>query len=66
MDISKIRSLLGECFLQWEDPRGQSAEEDYKEAELALRALKSLFEQELHSRAAARSGEHVLRHDRKV
>ena len=66
MDISKIRVLLGECFRTQDDPRGQSAEEDYNEAELALRALKSLFERELDSRAGEVSAEEPVRHDREV
>lgn len=66
MDISKIRALLGECFLPPEDPRDRSAEEDYNEAELALRALKSLFEQELHARKAVQTHDDVARHDREV
>lgn len=66
MDISKIRELLGECFLAQEDPSGRSAEEDYNEAALALRALKSLFERELDSRAAEKPLRDVVPHDREV
>lgn len=64
MDISRIRTLLGECFLRSDDPRGQSAEEDYHEAELALRALKSLFEQELGVRKGVQIPDDVARHER--
>lgn len=57
MDISRIRALLGECFQLLDDPRGISPDEDYTEAETALRALKSLFESELHSRKKLRQSE---------
>lgn len=63
MDIAKIRALLGECFQALEDPRGQSAEEDYNEAVLAMRALKSLFERELGSRDADQPAESGVPHD---
>ena len=55
MDIAKIRSLLGECFRTQDDPRIRSAEEDYNEAEQALRALKTMFERELEQRPAVAS-----------
>jgi len=66
MDNAKIRALLGECFLTCDDPRGQSAEEDYTEAVLALKALKSLFEQELSSRSAVQPVEDWVPHDREM
>lgn len=49
MDIARIRALLAECFVNREDPRSISAEDDRGEAELAMRALKSLFEREMES-----------------
>lgn len=64
MDIAKIRALLGECFKAQEDPRDQSAEEDYHEAVLAIRALKSLFDRELDSRTVVLAAERVAPHDR--
>lgn len=51
MDISQIRSLLSEWFQPSDDPRRLNADEDYTEAREAMRALKSLFEQELGHRA---------------
>jgi hypothetical protein len=50
MDISQIRNLLQEWFAPHNDRATMSAEEDYAEAEMALNALRSLFEQELHRR----------------
>ncbi len=47
MDIARIRALLGECFVQGDDPRSISAELDTIQAELTLRVLKTVFEQEL-------------------
>lgn len=64
MDIAKIRALLGECLKANEDPRAKSAEDDYNEAVLAMRALKSLFERELDSRAAEPTDDRVVPHDR--
>ncbi|MBU9697293.1 hypothetical protein GU927_005470 [Rhodobacteraceae bacterium HSP-20] len=66
MDISKIRALLGECFQSADDPRGLSAEEDYHEAETALRALKSLFERELESRGRVSTESGRVLNDRKM
>lgn len=53
MDISKIRSLLGECYATPDDPRALPAEQDYIEAQQTLRALKSLFQQSLPAPHAA-------------
>lgn len=64
--MSKIRALLGLCFPERDDPRERSAEEDYHEAVLAMRALKSLFERELDSRTAERSDGRVVPHDREM
>ena len=64
MDIRMIRGLLVEWFQPAQDPLRQDAEADYSEAREAMRALKSLFQNELESRHAMTRGEPQVRDDR--
>lgn len=50
MDIFQIRDLLEEWFSPRKGRLPMSADEDYAEAEMALHALRSLFESELRRR----------------
>jgi hypothetical protein len=64
MDIRTIRGLLGEWFQPAHDPLRQDAEADYTEAREAMRALKSLFQNELESRHVVTGTEAQVRDDR--
>lgn len=52
MDIKNLRDMMREWYQSSHDPRAMSADEDFDEAARAIRALKSLFEQELRHRQA--------------
>lgn len=64
MDIRTIRGLLGEWFKPAPDPLRQDAEADYIEAREAMRALKSLFRNELESRRDPEAEQGHARDDR--
>lgn len=64
MDIRTIRGLLGKWFKPGHDPLRQDAEADYTEAREAMRALKSLFQNELDSRLGIGADKAQVRDDR--
>jgi hypothetical protein len=60
MDINQIRALLHEWFSPRQGHIPMTADDDYAEAEMALNALRSLFETELTRRAKGTQGDTPL------